>query len=728
MLIALIYHRVASTPRREPATNQPLPHGHPRQCTADMPATRKDLTMDAATAPISRHLIRSRQKVIVGRGPELETLRSAAGEPGSPAVVYIHGPGGIGKSTLLHRFADECQISGRTVVTLDGRLLDPSPVSFETEAAVVLSDPRSVLLVDAFEQCQGLENWLRTQFLPRLPSGVLVVLAGRRPPAVDWVTDPGWAGVFRVITLTELPRPDAVALLHAWGVDEQAYESVLAFTGGYPLALALAAAGMAGTPGNRRWAPTPDVVTTLMRQVLDGVPSPEHLMSLRIAAHALVVTESLLREVMELPEAERLFGWLCEQPFVQLAPRGVLLHGLVKEVVDADFRWRDPDRYAAVHARLGSYLLHQAQTASDAEVMPVMRGLTYLKRYGAAAAYYATVDRDGDLYESAVTPADHPVIRQMTEQCEGAEALPILDYWLGRRPDAFRAYRRSGTGELLAYMMWLRVGPVAPQERAADPVLAAVCEHIGNTSSLRPGEQVLVARFLVDPRDYHQQSTIMQLMQLRMCVDWIRTPRLAWSFVLFKNEELWQPLMTHLGHHRVPGVPLTTGPPYAVFAFDWRLSDLDDWFTHTAPGAVGAPEGPPALIGTTNTVLSLEQFTAAVRDALRDWHRTDESSANPLLTTRLVLSRTDAVSDPAVALRLLLRKAVDLLAEQPKQRILRDVLSTTYFSGVTTQAAAAARLHLPWSTYRRHLRRGVEMVVQRMWQWEVGAGSEAPTI
>ncbi len=679
--------------------------------------------MNAGTAPISRHLLRARQKAVVGRGAELEALRAAAALSGDPAVVYIHGPGGIGKSTLLHRFADECRASGRTVVALDGRLLDPSPASFETEAAEVVLDPRSVLLVDAFEHCQGLENWLRTQFLPRLPAGVTVVLAGRRPPALDWVTDPGWAGAFRVLGLTELPRPDAVALLRAWGVAEQAHESVLAFTGGHPLALALAAAGMAGAEATRSWTPAPDIVATLMRQVLDGVPSREHLMALRVAAHSLVVTESLLREVTEQPDADQLFQWLCEQPFVQLAPRGVILHGLVKEVVDADFRWRDPDRYATVHARLGSYLLRRVRTASDTEVMPVMRSLVHLKRYGAAATYYTTLDREGEVYESAVTPADHAVIRLMTEQYEGAAALPILNFWLDRRPDAFLAYRRSGTGEVLAYMMWLRVGPPSPEETATDPAMTVLWQHVSTVSSLRPGEQMLVARFLVDPQDHHHQSAIMQSMQLRMCVDWIRTPHLAWSFVLFRNEGLWEPLMTHLGHHRVPDVPATTGRPYTTFAFDWRLSDLESWFTHTAPGAVGAPDGPPLLTGPAHAVLSFEQFTAAVRDALRDWHRTDESLSNPLLTTRLVQSHTDATLDATTALHDLLRKAVELLAEQPKQRILRDVLSMTYFSGVTTQTAAAAHLHLPWSTYRRHLRRGAELVVQRMWQWEAGAGA-----
>jgi hypothetical protein len=47
--------------------------------------------------------------------------------------------------------------------------------------------------------------------------------------------------------------------------------------------------------------------------------------------------------------------------------------------------------------------------------------------------------------------------------------------------------------------------------------------------------------------------------------------------------------------------------------------------------------------------------------------------------------------------------------------VLRDVVSTTYFDRMTTQKAAAVRLKLPWSTYRRHLQRGVALVAGWLW-------------
>ncbi|NJP31932.1 ATP-binding protein [Micromonospora thermarum] len=666
----------------------------------------------------------ARRQAFVGRATELAILGSAlAAEPPGPAVVFIHGPAGIGKSTLLHRFADSCRDAGHPVVHLDGRLLDPAPRSFEQAAATAIAGGRAVLLVDAYEHCQGLETWLRERFLPRLPDGVLTVLAGRRPPAADWTADPAWGVALRVVPLAELPRTDAAELLRIRGVPEPAREAILDFAGGYPLALALAAArGHTGRYGETGWKPTPDAVTTLMRQLLDDVPSAAHLTALRVAAHSFMVTEGLLRAVVGEHDSGPLLHWLCDLPFVQLAPSGVFLHSLVKEVVDADFRWRDAQRYADLHATIGSYFLEQVQTVPEAQVVTAMRGLTYLKRYGAAAPYYASVGVEGDVYEDAVTPADLPAMRRMTEQCEGPEATALLEFWYARRPGDFLAYRRSGTGELVAYLAWLRLARLNDDEKAADPVVATACAHAERVSPPRPGEQVLIARSFIDPQAYHQRSLVMQLMQLHICVGFVRTPRLSWTFVVYSNPEVWDPLMTHLGQQHVPETPVVDGRAFTIYAFDWRLLPLTDWFTHTAPGAIDAPLEPPALSGPAAVILSRDDFEAAVREALRDWHHADGLATNRLLATRLVANRTDAATTPVAVLRGLLSRAVDELGQDPRRAILREVVSTTYFDRVTTQKAAAARLMLPWSTYRRHLQRGVRFVAERLWTWDVNSG------
>jgi hypothetical protein len=51
----------------------------------------------------------------------------------------------------------------------------------------------------------------------------------------------------------------------------------------------------------------------------------------------------------------------------------------------------------------------------------------------------------------------------------------------------------------------------------------------------------------------------------------------------------------------------------------------------------------------------------------------------------------------------------------------------TYLRRTTTQEAAAARLGLPFSTYRRHLGQGVARIVNWCWEREIyGPDSEIP--
>ncbi|MFI9769625.1 hypothetical protein ACIHJG_22540 [Streptomyces sp. NPDC052415] len=52
-------------------------------------------------------------------------------------------------------------------------------------------------------------------------------------------------------------------------------------------------------------------------------------------------------------------------------------------------------------------------------------------------------------------------------------------------------------------------------------------------------------------------------------------------------------------------------------------------------------------------------------------------------------------------------------------------LVTTYLKGAPTQEAAAERLDLPFSTYRRHLTSGVERVAELLWQHEL-SGTPLP--
>ncbi|MER5219549.1 ATP-binding protein [Streptomyces flaveus] len=98
----------------------------------------------AQQTALSVRLRTARRGAFVGRSEELEIYRAALeGKPGAPAVMHVHGPGGVGRSALLLRFAEEAEAQGRTVIHLDGRTLLPMPAAFEEKAADVLMNSRT---------------------------------------------------------------------------------------------------------------------------------------------------------------------------------------------------------------------------------------------------------------------------------------------------------------------------------------------------------------------------------------------------------------------------------------------------------------------------------------------------------------------------------------------------------------------------------------------------------
>jgi hypothetical protein len=152
---------------------------------------------------------------------------------------------------------------------------------------------------------------------------------------------------------------------------------------------------------------------------------------------------------------------------------------------------------------------------------------------------------------------------------------------------------------------------------------------------------------------------------------------------------------------------------YTLFAHDWRARPVERWHAAVVGGDV--PE-PPQHDPTGMVVLSRPEFDAAVRDALRSWARPGEFEANPLHRTRLVANGGPSLRDVVL-------EAVDHLHGERNGSRYHQAVVATFLRGVPTQQAVAHRLGVPFSTYRRHLRRGVELVCEELWRREQSAPS-----
>ncbi len=132
----------------------------------------------------------------------------------------------------------------------------------------------------------------------------------------------------------------------------------------------------------------------------------------------------------------------------------------------------------------------------------------------------------------------------------------------------------------------------------------------------------------------------------------------------------------------------------------------------------------PTSTGTAPLVVLAEpEFMAAVRDALRNFHRPDALRTNPLLRSRVVSESAGSGADETgriTALRDLLKEAAESLQASPRETKRYRALYRTYFNPAPSQERAAELLDLPFSTYRRHLKGGGTRVGEILWQKEIG--------
>jgi hypothetical protein len=390
----------------------------------------------------------ARRRCFVGRAEELALFAAALAEEEPPfALLYVHGPGGVGKTVLLGEFARLAGDAGAPVVRLDGRDLDPSPAGMlaalgraldgppdRSPLEALAQRPRGVLLVDTYETLAPLDAWLRETLLPELPGRHLAVLAGRDPPAAGWLADAGWRDLIRVVPLRNLRPDESQAYLTARGVPAAQHPAALAFTHGHPLALSLVAdVSATGDPApapERR----PDVVRALLERFVRRLPSARHRQALEACAHVRVTTEALLASALGAEDAHELFGWLRRLSFIEEGPSGLFPHDLAREVLDADLRWRNPESYLELHRRVRRFIVAHLREARGLERQRAFFDLLYLHRNNPIMRVAFDWETLGTAHAEPATPTDREAVLAMVHRHEGEASARIAAHWWRRSP------------------------------------------------------------------------------------------------------------------------------------------------------------------------------------------------------------------------------------------------------------------------------------------------------
>lgn len=528
--------------------------------------------------------------------------------------------------------------------------------------------------------------------------------------------------------LHNLSPTEARTYLSRVGVPESQHDAVIAFTHGHPLALALV--GELDKQGDFDPSGSPDVLGSLLERLLSDVPGPSYRDAVYASAQVRFTDEGLLAALLD-DDVTTEFDWLRRQPYMESGLGGVFPHDLARDLLEADLRWRNPQRQRLLHERAGRHYLRLMEVG-DTEVQQsalfdLMALHPSLRAFLLAPSAILQVSR--------AASADRAAVLSLIAEHEGPESAELADLWWDQDPSAWLIVRDRTipASSSLRAAMALAALPERGGPLDVDPAVVAARIRLGRHSPVRAGERVTYVRWWLDAETYQMPSPAQTLLAVQLARHYLTTPGLAVSFVPTADPDTWLGPMTYTDQNPMPEADFTLGGHrYSVFGHDWRAVPPARWIAlmserETAREPVPVlPERPAeaALLA-----LSREEFAQAVRSMLRELHRPDRLVRNPLLRCRLVESRLPTASVGAApgpearlgVLREVLDEALATLQASPRDARGFRALRRTYLAPAPSQEVAAEVLGLPSSTYRRHLSAGLRAVTDILWEQELHA-------
>lgn len=682
-----------------------------------------EVRTEDARETLGAEQMRARRELFVGRQAELAQFRAALERGDTPWIVYVHGPGGIGKSTLLAEFQRLSAARSRRCVHLDARTQPAAPETLlQTVSQALSKRPEQsaapqLLSLDHIEHWSALDGWLRTDLLPILPANTIVVLAGRRRPAPEWRADPGITEFLTELELPPLSDDAAMDYLRRRGVDDGHAASLNAFSRGRPLALALAVDQALRAPDRPIRADAfPEMFDALVAWLLEDLDDPHCRAAVEACSTVRVLDEPTLAAMLRREDVRTEFSWLAGQHFTDPHPEGLVVHDLVREVVIQHLRNRNRAQHQALIRRAMQHLLSGPGNDSVHASFQAMADCVYLMRHEPFAQRQW---RFGDIecYPDNARDDEIPGLAAEVGELEGTSSRAWFDHWVDGRYHELLVLRDRHKAPV-GLCLFIRIYAADLATEHEDPCVAALSRHLDEHAPLRGGENVLLARFLLVHGTHQARTSTAAEMASHMLARMFTPGTSLLCFVADQAQEWEGPaedtdslllsgtaFSVGCHHYMIGGHDLRRDPPrrYALNMFERILS-----------GSNAEQSGSPKL-----ALIEKEDFPGEVRTVLQNFHDDAVLARSRLLHAPLL--RLHNAGGDVEALRGLLEEVSEThLATRASSSSAHQLLELAYFRPAPKQQAIAERLHISERTLRRRLRNAEEQLVEVLWQLDTG--------
>ncbi len=308
---------------------------------------------------------------VLQSGGGMQSMFDAVGNIKDP-IGFAQIISGLGKTIteevkriISNRFALERYLRGAEKI-LTGSL------SASLSAAVEKSRQSLAVIVDTYEELEGLDDWFCRTLTSAIPNGVKLIVLGRNSLAkvnFDWAE---YGQALFQMELPELEEGDAKAyLVHRGLRDDAALDKIYRFTGGYPLLLVLVwhlsrEAGGWNKLGELETESDRDRIAT---KLLERILREERVKEVRAFLEKGVVARWFTPEVISViletgvDEGRRIYDLLERHSFVERHPYGLKFHDKIRELLLERLKFNRPE-YDRIVKHLSDYYAEKAGITS----------------------------------------------------------------------------------------------------------------------------------------------------------------------------------------------------------------------------------------------------------------------------------------------------------------------------------------------------------------------------